>query len=113
MPFSAPWAPYSKLVTTWSANPGRLYFKDTRFNTIAEWKANLALNPLTLYYELATPVEIDISEYLTDDNLIQVDSGGTLTFPNSNGTDYQIPVPSDVTYMIDLQAAINDEEEEP
>ena len=58
------------------------------------------------YYELATPVETDISEYLTDDNLIQVESGGTLTFPNQNGTDYQIPVPSEETYMIDLQSAI-------
>ena len=60
-----------------------------------------------LYYELATPVETDISQYLTDDNLIQVESGGTLTFPNSNGDDYQIPVPSEETYMIDLQEAIN------
>lgn len=66
-----------------------------------------SLKGVYLYYELATPVETDISEYITDDNLINVDSGGTLTFPNSNGTDYQIPVPSEETYMIDLQEAIN------
>jgi hypothetical protein len=60
----------------------------------------------TTYYPLTTAVETDISEYLTDDNLINVESGGTLTFPNSNGTDYQIPVPSEEEYMIDLQSAL-------
>ena len=68
--------------------------------------AYFANNPATLYYELATPVEVDISAYLTDDNLINVESGGTLTFPNSNGDDYQISVPSEETYMIDLQASL-------
>ena len=61
----------------------------------------------TTYYPLTTAVETDISEYITDDNLINVEAGGTLTFPNQNGTDYQIPVPSEETYMIDLQEAIN------
>jgi hypothetical protein len=56
----------------------------------------------TTYYPLTTAVEVDISEYLTDDNLINVEAGGTLTFPNQNGTDYQIPVPSEETYMIDI-----------
>ena len=65
-----------------------------------------ALNGVYAYYKLKTPQEIDISEYLTDDNLINVEAGGTLTFPNSNGTDYQIPVPSEETYMIDLQSVI-------
>lgn len=73
--------------------------------TVEEFKTYLASHPITIYYELATPVETDISAYLTD-NLIEVGAGGTLTFPNSNGADYHIPVPSDVTYMIDLQEAI-------
>jgi len=72
--------------------------------SLADFKASL--NGSYLYYELATPQEIDISAYLTDDNLIEVEAGGTLTFPNSNGTDYQIPVPSAETYMIDLQASL-------
>lgn len=59
-----------------------------------------------MYYELQTPIEVDISAYITDDNLISVESGGTLTFPNSNGDDYRIPVPSAETYMIDLQSAL-------
>lgn len=73
--------------------------------------AYMSANPITVYYELATPVETDISAYLTDNNLVQVEPAGTVTFENQNGDDYRIPVPSDVTYMIDLQAAINDEEE--
>ena len=68
----------------------------------------LSNNNVEVYYELATPVEIDISEYLTDDNLISVESGGTLTFPNSNGDDYRIPVPSAETYMVDLQSALGE-----
>ena len=65
-----------------------------------------SLSGVYLYYELDTPIETDISAYLTDDNLISVEAGGTLTFPNSNGDNYRIPVPSAETYMVDLQEAI-------
>ena len=65
-----------------------------------------AMNGVYACYPLATPQEIDISAYLTDDNLISVESGGTLTFPNSNGDDYRIDVPSSETYMVDLQSAL-------
>ena len=64
------------------------------------------LNGYGLIYQLLTPVETDISAYLTDDNLIQVDAGGSLTFPNQHGDDYLIPVPSQETYDIDLQASL-------
>jgi hypothetical protein len=77
---------------------------DSSYSTGSEIKT--ALNGVTLYYELQTPVETDISEYLTDDNLIHVDSGGTLTFENQHGDDYLLPVPSEETYMIDLQASL-------
>ena len=65
-----------------------------------------AMSGIYAYYELAEPVETDISAYLTDDNLIAVESGGTLEFSNQNGADYLIPVPSEETYMIDLQEAL-------
>ena len=55
----------------------------------------------TLIYELDTPVETDISAYLADDGLIEVEAGGTLTFPNSNGDDYRIPVPSTETFWVE------------
>lgn len=70
--------------------------------SLADFKTYLSSHPFVVNYDLATPVETDISAYLVTDNLIEVEGGGTLTFPNSNGTDYQIPVPSEETYMIDL-----------
>ena len=54
----------------------------------------------TLIYELDEPVETDISAYLTDDGLIEVEAGGTLEFPNQNGNDYRIPVPSAETFVV-------------
>jgi hypothetical protein len=51
-----------------------------------------------VYYALATPIETDISA-LIDDNAIEVESGGSLTFENTNGDSYRIPVPSNVVTM--------------
>lgn len=65
-----------------------------------------AVNGKYLYYELETPIETDISAYITDDNLIEVEAGGSLTFPNQHGDDYRIDVPSAETYMVDLQSAL-------
>lgn len=56
------------------------------------------LSGVYLYYELATPVETDISEYLTD-NITEASGAGTLTFENSNGTDYHLPVPVKAEYV--------------
>lgn len=88
---------------------GYIYYKnmavkDESFNGDAT-AFKTAMSGVYAYYPLANPIETDISQYLTD-NLIEVGAGGTLTFENSNGDDYHIPVPSDVTYMIDLQEAI-------
>lgn len=70
------------------------------YTTTPEFKA--AMSGVPLYYELATPELIDISDLLTDDNLIPVQEGGVITFPNHLGDDYSIPVPSDVTYTLKL-----------
>lgn len=56
----------------------------------------LSQNPLTVYYELAEPIITDISDILTDDNFIEVESGGTLEFVN----EYQNAVPSTVKYTV-------------
>lgn len=48
----------------------------------------------TLDYELATPVETDISAYITT-NKIEVEGGGTLTAENT----YSAYVPSDIDYL--------------
>ena len=99
---------YGYGVSVYSSNQYGLLVRqsNTSLTTATAINNYLSSNPLTVYYELATPQEIDISAYLTDDNLIEVEAGGSLTFPNSNGTDYQIPVPSAETYMVDLQSAI-------
>ena len=47
-----------------------------------------------LYYGLATPEIIDISDILPADNLIEVEGGGTITFENEHG----LAVPSEVAY---------------
>lgn len=60
----------------------------------------------TIYYELATPELIDISDLLPADNLIEVEAGGTLTFKNQHGDDYCIPIPSEVEYMINVEEAL-------
>jgi hypothetical protein len=49
-----------------------------------------------LYYELATPEVTDISHILSDDNMIEVEGGGTVTFEN----EHQFAVPSSITYML-------------
>lgn len=62
-------------------------------NSTTATSANGKLN-----YELATPIETDISA-LIDDNTIEVESGGSLTFENTNGDSYRIPVPSSLVTM--------------
>lgn len=54
-----------------------------------------AMNGVYLYYELATPVETDITDILEP---FEVEQGGTLTFHNSNGDGYGIPVPSKIKF---------------
>lgn len=49
-----------------------------------------------LYYGLATPEIIDISDILSADNLIEVEGGGTITFENEHG----LAVPSEVVYQM-------------
>jgi len=74
--------------------------------TLEDFKTDLSNNPMTVYYQLATPVETDISSYLTDDT-IAVESGGTLTMVNSHGDDYRIPIPNQETFLIDLEYALD------
>ena len=73
---------------------------DDSYTTAQEFKA--AMSGVPLYYELATPELINISDLLTDDNLISVQEGGVLTFKNTLGEGFCIPVPSDVAYTLKL-----------
>lgn len=63
-----------------------------------------AMSGVMLYYELAEEIVTDISDIIGDtfQNPFDVEAGGTLTFKNSNGDDYRIPVPNEEEYLISL-----------
>lgn len=63
-----------------------------------------AMSGVMLYYELATPIVTDISSLIPDDFLrnIEVEAGGSITFQNSNGDSYRIPVPNEEEYIVKL-----------
>lgn len=63
----------------------------------------VAMQGVLLYYELAEPIEIDLSNVLTDDNFIEVEAGGTVTFKQAST---QLPVPSSVTYQISTKEVV-------
>lgn len=88
-------------VSTLDSGGARIIIRDTSYTDAATFKT--AMSGVYMYYELATPIETDISAYLTDaDALINVEAGGTVTFENSLGDDYRIPMPSTVTYAENL-----------
>ena len=53
---------------------------------------------------LDTPITTDISSLIPDDFLrnIEVEAGGSITFKNSNGDSYRIPVPNEEEYIVKL-----------
>lgn len=53
---------------------------------------------------LDTPIVTDISTLIPDDFLrnIEVEAGGSITFRNSNGDSYRIPVPNEEEYIVKL-----------
>ena len=53
---------------------------------------------------LDTPIVTDISTLIPDDFLrnIEIEAGGSITFKNSNGDSYCIPVPSEEEYVVKL-----------
>lgn len=53
---------------------------------------------------LDTPIVTDISNLIPDDFLrnLTVEAGGSITFKNSNGDSYRIPVPSEEEYIVKL-----------
>ncbi len=68
---------------------------------IKEWFKE---HPVTVYYPMLNEESIDISDVISNtfQEPLEVEAGGTLTFKNSNGDDYRIPVPSSEEYVISL-----------
>lgn len=81
---------------------GYVYVNDTAYTDATAFKQ--AMQGVMLYYELETTIVTDISDLIDDDFLrnIEVEAGGSVTFKNSNGDDYRIPVPSEEEYIVKL-----------
>lgn len=85
-----------------STRASQIQVKDTAYPDVAAFKK--AMSGVILYYELATPIVTDISTLIDDDFLrnIEVEALGSVTFKNSNGDSYRIPVPSELEYIVKL-----------
>lgn len=62
------------------------------------------LQGVTLCYELSEPIITDISDIIPEVFLeaMEVEAGGSLTFQNSNGDGYKVPVSNTVEYTVKL-----------
>lgn len=80
----------------------QIQVKDTAYPDAAAFKQ--AMSGVMLYYESETPIVTDISNIIPDDFLrnMTVEAGGSITFKNSNGDSYRIPVPSEEEYIVKL-----------
>lgn len=74
-------------------NQTEIWIYDPQYHDADEFKA--AMSGVMLLYELATPTETDVSAYFTDDNLIGVEGGGTVTAVN----EYEHDVPTTFEYL--------------
>ena len=75
---------------------GTLYIKNPDFPNMTDEEITEYLKSVELVYELATPIETDISDYFGEDNLIGVEGGGTVTMVN----EYEYDVPSVIEYTV-------------
>lgn len=66
--------------------------KDSTYTDAKAFRA--AMSGVMLYYELKTPEITDISDLFTNDNLIEVEGGGTITAVNK----YEYAVPTTIKY---------------
>ena len=89
-------------ITTNANVDGCVHVNDTSYTDATAFKQ--AMQGVILYYELANPIVTDISSILPDDFLrnMEVEALGSVTFKNSNGDDYRIPVPSEEEYIVKL-----------
>lgn len=86
------------------------YLSGSRYFEIYSKEASTALDiskkmqGTMLYYELAKEEIVDISDIIdsTFQEPIEVEAGGTLTFHNSNGDGYRLPIPNEEEYIVSL-----------
>ena len=84
------------------ANGSYLYIKDANYTDSETF--NQSLSGVMLYYELAEEQITDISDLIGDtlQEPIEVEAGGSLTFKNTHGANYRVPVPNTVEYTVKL-----------
>jgi len=89
-------------ITADANTDGYIDVNDTSYPDVTAFKQ--AMQGVILYYELANPIITDISTLIPDDFLrnIEIEAGGSVTFKNSNGDSYRIPVPSEEEYIVKL-----------
>ena len=77
---------------------------ESKFANANEVKDYFQQNNETIYYELNEEQIIDISDIIdaTFQEPIEVETGGTLTFQNSNGDGYRLQVPNEEEYIVSL-----------
>lgn len=77
---------------------------ESKFANSNEVKDYFRQNNETIYYELNEEQIIDISDIIdnTFQEPIEVETGGTLTFRNTHGANYRVPVPNTVEYTVKL-----------
>ena len=83
-------------------NANQIYIRNLSYADATTFKN--AMSGIILYYELAEEQITDISNLIGDtlQEPIEVEAGGTLTFKNSNGDNYRIPVSSSEEYLVSL-----------
>lgn len=85
--------------------------RDENYTDVTTFKT--AMSGVPLYYELATEEVTDISDLLAELDegafVLPVEAGGTLTFKNSLGDGYRIPVPNSEEYVIKLSEVAGNE----
>lgn len=104
-----------KMVNNYAEKWGNIIFRtggngfvftdlESKFANANEVKDYFQQNNETIYYELNEEQIIDISDIIdnTFQEPIEVEAGGTLTFRNSHGDAYIIPVSSTEEYLVSL-----------
>lgn len=83
-------------------NPSNMVVVDSSYSDANDLK--VGIQGVMLYYNLAEEEIIDISDIIdtTFQEPIEVEAGGTLSFQNSNGDGYRLPVPNEEEYIVSL-----------
>lgn len=99
------WEAREYLVSRPGATNERLCFRNTAISSLAEWKADIATNPITVCYVLATPIETHLSyEQLLAYVALHTNYPNT-TILNDDGAGMDVAYVADLKNYIDNRIA--------